>query len=480
MTAPVLPGLIDPMVREFLTERVSLDAALATHGSPLNIVFPQVFEHNLGRLHTVLRQRGLAYRICYAHKVNQAHAFVRAAADAGIGIDVASAGELASARRAGFGPGRIEATGPKGAGFLRQLTAAGVTVNVDNQWELETIAELAVGGAPVPVLVRVSGFDPARVSRFGIPLSRMDSALRTLAAHSDRIDLRGFAFHLDSGDVGERVRAFDDCLTLIERAYDHGLTPSVLDIGGGLRQVFTADAEGFERYVRALRASLIGLREPMSWGNTTFGYQVDGATVRGVPVFHKYANTVAAEHMLAELLDAPLERHGGRTVAQVAADNLLELWLEPGKALVDHAGITVATVEVVKEAADGSVLVDLDISRDAVTPADQEVMVDPLVLPGDAGEMREPGAVQVFFAGRLCLERDLLTNRVVALPWLPRPGDRVVFPNTAAYHMDLSAATASMHPPAAKIAVTRDGAGFRVRDDAARRAGAAAGLSEVR
>ncbi|TLF77521.1 alanine racemase [Nocardia cyriacigeorgica] len=480
MTAPALPGLIDPMVREFLAERASLEAALARYGSPLNVVFPQVFEQNLGRLQGVLNDRQLPYRICYAHKVNQAHAFVRAAADAGIGIDVASAGELASARRGGFAPGRIEATGPKGAGFLRQLIEAGVTVNVDNQWELEMITELAVGGPPVPVLVRVSGFDPARVSRFGIPLARMDRALRTLAAHRDRIDLRGFAFHLDSGDVGERVRAFDDCLTLIERAYEHGLTPSVLDIGGGLRQVFTADATDFDRYVRALRDSLAGLGAPMSWGNTTFGYQVDGGAVRGVPVFHKYANTIAADHMLAELLDAPLERHGGRTVAQVAADNLLELWLEPGKALVDHAGITVAAVEVVKEAADGSVLVDLDISRDAVTPADQEVMVDPLVLPGDAREVRDPVAVQVFFAGRLCLERDLITNRLVSLPWLPRPGDRVVFPNTAAYHMDLSAATASMRPPAAKVAVTRDGSGFQVCADAAFRAESAAGLSEVR
>lgn len=478
MTVPALPGLIDPLVRQFLDERASLEAALADYGSPLNLVFPQVFEENQLRLRAVLEQRPAPYRICYAHKVNQSSALVRAAADAGIGIDVASAEELASARRGGFEPARIEATGPKGAGLLRRLIAAGVTVNVDNQWELETIAALA--HAPVPVLVRVSGFDPARVSRFGIPLARIEAALRTLASHRDRLDLRGFAFHLDSGEVAERVRAIDHCLALTERAYEYGLTPSVLDIGGGLRQVFTADAADFDRYVRALRESLTGARAPMSWGNTTFGYHVDGTSVRGVPVFHKYANTVAAEHMLAELLDAPLERHGGRTVAQVAADNLLELWLEPGKALVDHAGITVATVEVVKEAADGSVLVDLDISRDAVTPADQEVMVDPLVLPGDGRVVRDSAPAQVYFAGRLCLERDLITTRVVMLPSLPQPGDRVVFPNTAAYHMDLSAATASMRPAAAKVAVTRGSDGFRFCADSAFRTGSAAGLSEVR
>ncbi|NEW47434.1 decarboxylase [Nocardia cyriacigeorgica] len=478
MTAPALPALIDPMVRAFLDERRALDAALAMYGSPLNLVFPEVFAQNLTRLRAELEQRPARYRICYAHKVNQAGSFVHAAASAGIGIDVASVGELDSARGAGFASGRIEATGPKGATFLRQLIGDGVVVNVDNQWELDTITELAARSAPVPVLLRVSGLDAGRVSRFGIPLARVDRALATAAAHRDRISFRGFAFHLDSGDIGERVRAVDRCLALTERAYELGLSPSVLNIGGGLRQVFTADAAGFEQYVQALRASLAGDGAPMSWGNTTFGFHVEGGSVRGVPVFHKYGNTVAADRMLAELLDAPLERHGGRTVAQVAADNLLELWLEPGKALVDHAGVTVATVEVVKEAADGTTLVDLDISRDAVTPADQEVMVDPLVLPGDGRAVVDAPA-QVYFAGRLCLERDLITNRVVALPWLPRPGDLVVFPNTAAYHMDLSAASASMRPPPAKVAVIGDADGFRTCADAEFRATSTAGLSEV-
>ncbi|WP_280232845.1 decarboxylase [Nocardia cyriacigeorgica] len=464
MTAAGLPALIDPMVRAFLDDRATLDTALERYGSPLNLVFPEVFTRNLARLRAELEQRPARYRICYAHKVNQARSFVRAAADADISIDVASVGELDSAQNEGFTAGRIEATGPKGSAFLRRLIDDGVVVNVDNQWELETIARLSIGPTPVPVLLRVSGFDPGRVSRFGIPLDQLDRALATLVAEQERIDFRGFAFHLDSGDVGERVRAVDRCLALTELAFTRGLFPSVLNIGGGLRQVFTADATAFERYVQRLRASLSGGGSPMSWGNNTFGYQVDGGSVRGVPVFHKYANTVAAERMLAELLDTPLERHGGRSVAQVAADNLLELWLEPGKALVDHAGVTVATVEVVKEAADGRILIDLDISRDAVTPADQEVMVDPLVLPG-GGRAVDGAPAQVYFGGRLCLERDLITNHVVSLPWLPRPGDLVVFPNTAAYHMDLSAASASMRPPAAKVAVLRDADGFSTHAD---------------
>ncbi|MFI9508534.1 alanine racemase [Nocardia sp. NPDC052566] len=490
MTAPhpALPARIHPLVRAYLDTRDAVDETLIRFGSPVHLIFPQVYADNLERMRAVLRHQLPGHRICYAHKVNQSRALVRTAEHAGIAIDVASPQELASAIGAGFGPMRIEVTGPKGEAFLRDLIDCGVTVNVDNLWELRRIAELAGDRANVPVLLRISGFPDSPVSRFGVPLAHVDRAFDLLTAHRGRIRFLGFAFHIDSGEPAERVRAFDACLELVERAYGRGLTPSVLDIGGGFRQVFTADADRFDGYVRALRESLLGHREPMSWADNTFGYHIDDGAVHGTPVFHKYANTIPATRMLADLLTAPLERHGGRTIAQVAVDNMIEIWLEPGKSLVDHAGITVARVEFVKELADGTVLVNVDLSRDAVTPADQEVMVDPLVLPspahrpgpiGDgsaphrgAGDIfpclapvTESGAVGVYFAGRLCLERDLITNHKVWLAQRPRPGDLVIFPNTAAYHMDLSAAAASMHPLPAKLAVVHRAGSFQVYRD---------------
>ncbi|MFD4404734.1 decarboxylase [Nocardia sp. NPDC058499] len=462
---PALPARWDSLVQDFLADRAALDRVIERFGTPLHLLFPQVFTDNLARLTEVLDAAAVGYRICYAHKVNRSATLVRTAAALRTSVDVASAGELESARQAGFTPDRIEVTGPKGEVFLRTLAGSGVTVNIDNQWELETLAGLARPTAPVPVLLRISGFPDSRPSRFGIPVDSVDRALDVLRASGDRLDFRGLAFHLDTGDIAERLRAAETCFGLLEQAYARDLLPSVLNIGGGLRQVFTADERRFDEYVHRLRDGLSGRGPRMSWGATTFGYQVDGTSVRGTPVFHKYANTVAAEEMLADLLAAPLEGHGGRGIGRVAADNLLEIWLEPGKALADLAGITLARVEFVKESADGSVLVHLDLSRDSVTPADQEVMADPLLLP------RYPPApattpVGVYLAGRLCLERDLVTAHKIWLPWLPRPGDLVVFPNTAAYHSDLSAAAAAMHPPAHKVAIEwRDGT-FRATPDA--------------
>ncbi|MCX4091673.1 alanine racemase [Nocardia sp. alder85J] len=462
---PALPAKLHPLVRGFLDTPGAAAAAVHRFGSPAHLLFPQVFADNLQRLQGVLDAQLRRYRICYAHKANRSRALLRRAEHAGIAVDAASPQELAAAVGAGFTADRIEVTGPKGETFLRQLVGSGVTVNVDNLWELHRIAELARGHTRVPVLLRVSGFPAAAVSRFGVPLAEVEAALTLLAEQRAWIAFRGFAFHLDSGELGERVAAVQECLALVERAYARELSPSVLDIGGGFRQVFTADADLFDGYVAALRESLRGRGEPMAWGGNTFGFHLDDTGVHGTPVFHKYANTVPATGMLADLLAAPLDAHGSRTVAQVVAENLLDVWLEPGKALVDHAGITVARVEFVKRAADGSVLVHVDLSRDTVTPADQEVMVDPLLLPGPGAPASGGDPVGVFFAGRLCLERDLITAHKVWLPYCPCPGDLVVFPNTAAYHMDLSAASASMHPLPPKLAVIHHDGGYRVCRD---------------
>lgn len=441
-----MPGIrprVHPLVESFLTDEAALGGRVDEFGSPLHLLFPDVFRENVAAFRAVLEGFAIPHRICYAHKANQSPAFVVAAHDAGISIDVASPGELESALAAGFPPDRIEATGPKGEAFLRDLVRHGVVVNVDNLWELARLG--AIGGGRAGVLVRVCGFD---VSRFGIPFDRADEIL-DLAAE---VDLRGFSFHLDTAEVTAKRRAVEVCLSLTEKAYARGLAPTVIDVGGGYRQAFVADDAEFEEYVAALRRGLVGQGEPMTWAGTTFGYQRDGEGVHGIPVFHKYANHRPGPEFLTDLLRADV---GGRTVARLLADMMLEIWIEPGKALVDHAGLTVATVEFVKETADSSLLVSLDMSRDMVTPMDQEVVLDPLVVyrGGDADYVDRP--VGVYFAGNLCLERDMVTNHKTWLPRLPRPGDLVVFVNTAGYQMDLSAAGALMRPKPRKVVVDR-------------------------
>ena len=468
-----LPPRIHPLVRSFLSRDDMVTGLLTRHGSPLHAVFPEIFAENLASLRQVVDDSGLSYRIFYAHKANQAGAFVRAALDEGISIDVASPGELASALDAGFPPGRVEATGPKGRAFLATLSESGVTVNADNLWELSEIIRLARarGGEPAPVLVRVSGFGsatgraPRRVSRFGVPVSCFGAVISLLREATDAVEFRGLSFHLDSSEAAEKVQAVEECLALLEQCWAAGLAPSVLDIGGGFRQAFTGDPAAFEEYIQALKHGLAGRGQPLTWDGNMLGYRYENGEIRGVPVFHKYANAAPASGFLRELLDSPLPGHGGRTVARVLREIMIELWLEPGKSLVDHAGITLASVEFTKPVPGGNFLVNLDISRDKICPADQEVMLDPVLIHRSAPRGADAQPAGVFFVGNLCLERDMIFNHLTFLDRLPSPGDIVAFANTAGYQMDLSASAALMQRQPGKTVVRRNGAGFTAHAD---------------
>jgi len=208
-----LPPAINALVGSFLADEDLTGSLLGGCGSPLKVVFPGIFAANVAELRRVLEGSGLGYRMFYAHKANQARAFAQAAFEAGIGIDVASPGELGSALSAGFAAGQMAPTGPKSHGFLRQLAAAGVTVNVDNLWELSQLIELAhEHGRRLPVLVRFSGFGQpqpgpgGRVSRFGVPVARSAEVLGLLQAGADAVDFLGPSFHLDSSQISDRSR----------------------------------------------------------------------------------------------------------------------------------------------------------------------------------------------------------------------------------------------------------------------------------
>lgn len=449
-----LPAARHPIAARFLDDAAAVGEAIERFGSPLHVVFPQVTAENATALAGVLRRHGVPYDIFYAHKVNASAALLAEASIAGLGADVASAAELDRALAAGFAADRIEATGPKSPAFIDRIAALGVTANADDLWELDRLAAAALAGRAVPVLLRLSGFASPAVpqSRFGIDLADADAALETVR-RAPGLDLRGVAFHLDTADPAARVDALTESMAVVAAAHRKGLRPSVIDIGGGFRQRFVEDPEPFQRYSQAVAT---GPGE-LVWPGHDLGLRRAGA-VAGAPAAHKYGNHRPATDVLERFLAAEVER---RPVAEVLRECMLTLWIEPGKALVDHAGITLASVLYRKRAA-GRDLVVLDLSRNQVTPADQEVLLDPVLVGGHG----EPPAEGVFLAGRLCLESDLVSRRKVFLDSEPSSGDVLAFINTAAYQMDLSASSAGGHPPPPKVAAVLEGGRFTfVADD---------------
>ncbi|MFL4905754.1 Y4yA family PLP-dependent enzyme [Streptomyces sp. MMS24-I2-30] len=454
-------------------------------GSPLNVVVPDQLSANLEQFRSVYGRHHLSGQVLFAHKANRSSALLRRLAATDAGVDVASLGELQHALGAGFTPDRITATGPKNPEFLWLAARTSVTVALDGHGELEHLAALVREHAlpRTRILLRLSGFESSGVrtlsrrSRFGTPVRERQALLAAVERHADAVELTGVAYHLDTTSLAEKATALEGCLRVLEECRDRGMRPSVVDIGGGFGVDYLADGEQWARYTTALTAAVLGTRPPLTWGGHGYGLRNEAGTIRGSLGLYPAHRPVAGPRYLDELLTHPAASFGGRTLAALLLDHLYDLHIEPGRALLDQCGLTLARVLEVREpeSAGGELLVRLAAKADDVGLEEHGVLMDPVVVPRDRGRGRagvvmgpvtapggpaaEPVAVHLF--GTLCLETDLITRRTVFLPVRPVPGDLLAFANTAGYCMDFHATHAQRQPVARKAAAWQEDGGWR-------------------
>ncbi len=318
---------------------------------------------------------GGAARVMFAAKAFPCTAVLRIFAEEGLGVDVASAGELFMALRAGFDPGRIVVHGnAKSLAELRAAVEQRLVVAIDNLDEIDRLERLA-GAGPQPVLLRVvpevHTDTHAAVAtghadqKFGLTLAEAAEAVDRLNA-AGWADVRGIHAH-----IGSQLFDLAPYREAVAALAELGPFP-VYDLGGGLAAAYTPE------------------HRPPS-------------------VDEWVAGVIGAAH---ELLDA----------------REAELWIEPGRSLVANAGVTLYTVESVKHRDSTWVAVDGGMS-DNLRP-----MLYGAPYSADVadrlGSEAEPGE-RYHLAGKHCESGDVIAWDVRLRD--PRPGDVVVTPVTGAY-----------------------------------------------
>lgn len=445
--------------RQVLSNAELLDELVHALGSPLNLVFPERILQTADAFAAVLSSRRVAGHVHYAHKANRSASFVRQLATGSAHrIDVASIAELRAALAGGFTPARIIATGPKNDAFIDLCVSMGVTVVVDSLAELQRV----ITAAPVnqPVLVRLSGFTGtpnsgagmvrlSKVSRFGVSMTDLPRVFELLAGQSGAVLMRGFAYHLDTVAVEEKTAAFDGCLRALEQARDRGYPADVIDIGGGFGVNYVADQAEWDAFTSALGEAVLGRRPPVTWQGAGYGLRVESGRLRGTLGLYPASRPTVGADYLAAILDS--RSAVGATFATVLSEALVQLWVEPGRALLDQAGVVTARVlEVRTPVAGGDSMIRVDLNARDVSCEEHGVQMDPVLVPITSGPT---AAGDGYVLGNLCLEADLLSRRRIHFPRLPQPGDLLVWVNTAGYFMDFSADHALAQPMARTVAM---------------------------
>ena len=188
------------------------------------------------------------YHVHYAIKANANPKLLAEIQKAGLGVDCVSGGEIESALKAGFEPGKIVFAGVGKSDWEIELGIdAGIRCfNVESIPELEVINEIASGRNTIAhVCFRVNPDIEAHThanittgkseNKFGIAMSDLDNVL-TVASAMKGIDVIGLHFH-----IGSQILKMDDYINLCLRVNElqdryekKGISFKIINVGGGL------------------------------------------------------------------------------------------------------------------------------------------------------------------------------------------------------------------------------------------------------
>lgn len=353
-------------------------------------------------------------RVLYAVKAFTAGPVIRIAQEEGLGLLVASGGELEACLRAAADPVNIAFHGNNKTDRELELAVRsriGLVI-VDNPDELERLDAVARRDAVVqPILLRVapgvSGETHAYLdtggldSKFGTPLAdgqALDGVKRALAAPG--IDLRGLHTHVGSQllDSEPFIRDVDAVFDFLAEVRDVlGYEAGVIDLGGGFGVSYTDEQPPDLSQLASAMLKEVRLR----------------AEERRLPV--------------------------------------PSVIVEPGRSIVANPVVTLYRVGGLKEVPSGRTFVAVDGGMsDNIRP----VLYGAKYSVAPAGPPRDSASARFTIVGMHCESGDVLAESV-ELPEDIRPGDLIAFAATGAYGYSMASNYNRVGRPA--VAAVKEG-----------------------
>jgi diaminopimelate decarboxylase len=376
---------------------VAASALAERFGTPLVVYCEDTIRGRAREVVEAVARHGVAV---YGTKAFPNVAVLRLLAEEGLGADVASLGELAFAREAGISGVNLVVHGnAKPDALLREAARQKAIVVLDSDDEAERAAEAKVRNVLVRVTLGVDADTHEAIrtghhgSKFGLPPERAIALVRRGLELG--LDVLGVHVHVGSqvADASSHLETIDLLAgTVADAGSALGWAPRIVDVGGGF------------------------------------------------PVRHVLEEPT---HRLADLAGEAVAAVRGAWAA--AGLPLAAIYLEPGRALVGPAGVTLYRVESVKRLDDVTwVAIDGGLSdnpRYALYGARYTALA--------ATRAGEPADEEVSIAGHHCESGDVLVDRVV-LP-SPRRGDLLAVPATGAYTLAMASNYNATPRPAAVL-----------------------------
>jgi diaminopimelate decarboxylase len=268
-----------------MIDGVDLQALARRYGTPLQVLSAGAVRARIAQLRAALD--GIDARVCYAVKANPGLALLALMAQAGLGADIVSAGELRRALRAGIRAETIVFSGVgKTADEIGDALDAGIwKFNVESHDELLTLQQVAaarrcVAHAAVRINPDVDAGTHDKIStgragnKFGVDIAQARRWFAD-AGQLSHVRLDGLQVHIGSQvmSLTAMQEAFGCVAALWRELEAAGHVIDSIDLGGGLGVCYRPEHDipiPLPQYVDAIRTALHDyhgrvLLEPGRW-----------------------------------------------------------------------------------------------------------------------------------------------------------------------------------------------------------------------
>jgi diaminopimelate decarboxylase len=341
--------------------------------------------------------------------------------------------------------------------FLQLALFHRCLISLDSFEELERLIEIyqKLGlKTQIPILIRINNPEivgrnvKVKDSRFGSNKEDLKKFYE-LIKQNNFLDFKGLHFHGDGYDPSMRAAILEGLINILEGSFELGFRPEIINLGGSLRDQTLENYQDWSDYLESLEHKLLTNQKLPSWGNQSYGLFVnEKAKIGGKDkALSRFYNS-SFDTDLQTTLES--ENQDGRILADVLNENMFNLALEPGYAILQQTGITLVEIIEVKKAGDGRNLIVVDANLYNLGLAKMfQYISDPILISRQREIQEKIQNEKSFYAlivGNLCREDDFLMDREVVFDKQPKSGDLLVFTNTAAYFAGFEDATPIMHP----------------------------------
>jgi diaminopimelate decarboxylase len=445
----------EPWMKDLLQQPEVCAELLAEFGSPVNVMRFDAVAHNAQELVDAARHRSVDAKVFVARKANKSLGLVDAVKSAGLGMDVASFNELRQCLDRGLAAeALILSAAVKSEPLLRMAVRAGVAISVDNLDELDDISRITDDtGQHARVALRLAvAHEQIAPTRFGLTHGDWLAAAPQVP---DSVVIEGLHFHLNGYSAAERAIALRQACELVDQLRGLGHPVQWIDMGGGVPVSYLTDEHQWRTFWSQLaeHTGAVPQSSQITWRGDRLG-MTDPLADRPSASVYPFWQATTRGQWLGDVLDD--RDPGGHSVAHELVSRGLTLHLEPGRAMLDGCGVTLARVAFCKASSDAIGLVGLHMNRTQVRSTSADFMCDPVQLrpPG----ARAPHSIESgFLVGAYCIEEELLLRRRLVFGDGVSRDDIFAFVNTGGYLMHIVESPSHQLGLAANVVWTADG-----------------------